>query len=128
MSENKHTNVGGIISVLIFLGIAAWWYFGGGFQPQAPNKGVSTGLSVSGARIKSGEFNVRSVVGTVKNTATKTYGYVQVSINLYDASGKQVGSTMANVNNLEPGTSWDFEAVILEDSATTFKVMDVTGL
>lgn len=79
------------------------------------------------ARIKQGEFNIRSVVGTVKNTATKTYGYVQVSINLYDSAGKQVGSTMANVNNLEPGVSWDFEAVIIEDNVTTFKVMDVTG-
>jgi hypothetical protein len=30
MSANNQVNVGGVISFLIFLGIGAWWYFGGG--------------------------------------------------------------------------------------------------
>jgi hypothetical protein len=92
-----------------------------------PNKGSSGDLTVTGARFKRGEYSTRYVTGTVRNSGTKTYGYVQVSINLYDSSGRQVGSTMANVNNLEPGKSWDFEAIITEDKAAEFKVMDVTG-
>lgn len=92
-----------------------------------PNKGVSQDLSVSGTRFKEGEYGSRSVVGSVKNSGKKTYGYAQVQINLYDGSGTQVGSTMANINNLEPGKSWDFEAPILEEKAETFKVMDITG-
>ncbi len=93
-----------------------------------PNKGVSNDLSVSGAHFKKGEYGMRSIAGTVRNSSsTKRYGYAQVSINLYDASQTQVGSTMANINNLEPGKSWDFEAMVMEEKATSFKVMDITG-
>jgi hypothetical protein len=67
------------------------------------------------------------IVGKIKNNTDKEYGYVQVEINLYDDSGAQVGSTMANVNNLEAGGTWNFEAPILEDKATKYKIKDVTG-
>lgn len=73
------------------------------------------------------EQYVRYVVGTVKNNSTKQYSYVQVEINLYDNSDAQVGSTLANANNLEPGATWKFKAPILEDNATKYKVKDVTG-
>ncbi|MEN6391068.1 MAG: FxLYD domain-containing protein [Syntrophomonas sp.] len=66
------------------------------------------------------------VIGTVKNNTDKQYSYVQVEINLYDTSGAQVGSTLANANNLEPNGSWKFKAVTLEDFAT-YKIKDVTG-
>ena len=70
---------------------------------------------------------VRYVVGTVRNNTKKTYGYVQVTINLYDASGAQVGSTLANVNNLEPSGIWKFKAPIMDDNVAKFKVKEVTG-
>lgn len=73
------------------------------------------------------EQYARYVVGTVRNNTTKTYSYVQVSINLYDKSGAQVGSTLANVNGLEPGGLWKFKAIILEDSTEAYKIKDVTG-
>lgn len=69
----------------------------------------------------------RYVIGTVKNNSSKEYGYVQVEINLYDDSGNQVGSTMDNTNNLEAGGTWKFKAIMLEDSATQYKIKDVTG-
>lgn len=70
---------------------------------------------------------VRYIVGTVKNNSKKTYSYVQIQFNLYDASGAQVGSTMANVNNLEPGGLWKFKALILEDATASYKLLDITG-
>lgn len=73
------------------------------------------------------EYGVRYVTGTVVNQSKREYGYVQVQINLYDTTGNQVGSTMANVNNLAAGGVWKFKAVILEDDATKFKVKEVTG-
>mgnify|MGYP000993857118 CR=1 FL=1 len=73
------------------------------------------------------ESGVRYVAGTVRNNTNRQYSYVQVEINLYDDSGAQVGSTLANTNNLEPGGTWKFKALVLEDSATKFKIKDVTG-
>lgn len=67
------------------------------------------------------------VVGTVRNNSNKKYGYVQISINLYDDSGAQVGSTMANLNNLEPGGTWKFKALIMDKRASKYKIDKVTG-
>lgn len=69
---------------------------------------------------------LRYVVGHIKNNTEKTYAYVQVSINLYN-DGTQVGSTLANVNNLEPGGIWEFKALISQDSATEYKIADISG-
>ncbi len=69
------------------------------------------------------------VVGTVINNSQRTYKYVQVGINLYDKEGNQTGSTLANVNNLEPGKKWKFKALVFDrKGVATFKVKDVTGL
>jgi len=67
------------------------------------------------------------VEGTVVNNSSRTYGYVQVEISLYDSSGNQVGSAMDNTNNLGPGETWKFKALILEDDATKYRVVDVSG-
>ena len=69
---------------------------------------------------------LRYVVGHIKNNTNRTYSYVQVSINLYD-NGTQVGSTFANVNNLEAGSTWEFKALITENSATEYKIADISG-
>lgn len=73
------------------------------------------------------EEYARYIVGTVKNNTNKKYEYVQVSINLYDKTGAQVGSTMANVNNLEPHGTWKFKAIVLEDNTAKYKIDKVTG-
>lgn len=68
-----------------------------------------------------------SIGGTVKNNTDHQYSYVQVEINLYDAEGAQVGSTLANANNLEAGGTWKFKAVILNEGVKTYKIKEVTG-
>lgn len=67
------------------------------------------------------------VVGTIKNNTSKKYKYVQVEINLYDSSNVQVGSTLANVNNLEPYGTWKFKAVIFQNNTDHFKIKEITG-
>lgn len=67
------------------------------------------------------------VTGHIRNNTSKTYSYVQVSINLYDDNGTQVGSTLDNVTNLAPGDTWEFKALITDDNATKFSVVDITG-
>lgn len=83
-------------------------------------------LEVLDHKVESDEYT-RYVVGTVKNNTKKEYGYVQVEINLYDKDGAQVGSTLANANNLEAGGTWKFKAFVLEENAASYKIKDVTG-
>ena len=73
------------------------------------------------------EQYVRYVAGKIKNNSGTERGYLQVEINLYDKDNNQVGSTLANVNNLEKDGIWTFKAPILEDEATSYKIKDVTG-
>jgi len=83
-------------------------------------------LTATDVAFKSAQFG-RVVTGKVANTTKKKLGYVQVEINLYDKNGSQVGSTLANVNNLEPGVTWNFEAPVLEDRAKSAKVAGITS-
>ena len=85
------------------------------------------GLVVEDFRLEMGEYGVGKIVGTLKNNTKKQYAYVQVEFNLYDGSGAQVGSTIANVNNLEPGGAWAFEAGVLESRATQAKLKGVSS-
>ncbi|WP_457631657.1 FxLYD domain-containing protein [Oceanithermus sp.] len=68
----------------------------------------------------------RYVVGKIRNNTGRKLNFVQVEISLYDDEGNVVGTTFDNVANLEPGQVWKFKAIILEDSATRFKVSDIS--
>lgn len=73
------------------------------------------------------EYGNISIVGKVKNNGTKEYSYAQISFNLYDAHGAQVGTALANVNNLEPNGIWKFSAGCMEDNFKTYKFKEITG-
>ena len=98
--------------------------------PKANSKNSNVprrGLKVIKFDWETGEYGSRSLVGKVKNDSDKQYSYVQVEFNLYDKSGAQVGSTMANVNNLEPNGTWKFEAVVLQNNASSAKLKGITS-
>lgn len=72
-------------------------------------------------------YGTGKIVGTLKNNTNKEHAYAQVEFNLYDDNGAQVGSTLANINNLEPGGTWSFEAPVLEGRATQAKLKGITA-
>ncbi len=78
-------------------------------------------------KITTGEYGNTTITGRVKNNKSRELSYAQIQFNLYDASGAQVGTAMANVNNLEPNGIWKFEAVCLEDNFKTAKFKELTG-
>ena len=136
---------GGIFAFLIFCMVVAAFVFGmsGSGSVGSPSiqkddsslpvKPLSTqsGPNYNGFEVSNTDFQQEQyatyITGTVKNTKNRTYKYVQVEINLYDGSGAQVGSTMANTNNLEPGGVWKFKAIALQDEATNFKIKEITA-
>jgi len=88
---------------------------------------VKGNLTIDNVGFGKGKFGNKILAGVLSNKADKNYSYVQIEFNLYDADGAQVGSTLANINNLEPFGTWKFEAGILEDGVTMFKVKDITA-
>lgn len=65
------------------------------------------------------------IIGSLKNTTSKTYSYAQVTFNLYDADGAQIGTTLDNISNWEPGGLWKFKAIILEQDVASYKLVKV---
>ena len=98
----------------------------GGNEQNTTTESKKPDLELLSAESKNGDYGTRYMVGKVKNNSNKEYSYVQVEINLYKGT-TIVGSTLANVNNLGAGETWEFQAVNLEDDADSFKVKDITG-
>src|SRR5690606_31115740 len=93
-------------------------------KTEAP---AQKGLVVEDFSMQTDAYGMGKIVGTVRNNTKKQYSYAQVEFNLYDDSGAQVGSTIANVNNLEPGGTWAFEAPVLEARATQAKLKGISS-
>jgi hypothetical protein len=69
----------------------------------------------------------REIVGMVVNRRNKALSYAQISFNLYDEAGAQVGSAAARVDHLDAGGQWNFKALAREDNWKSFKVAELTG-
>lgn len=69
------------------------------------------------------------ITGTLTNNTDSDKSYIQVNYNLYDAEGAQIGTALANTNNLKAGSSWKFEAfgTAAPDEVASFELADVTG-
>ena len=60
------------------------------------------------------------ITGTL--VADRDYSYVQILIPCYDADGNKLGDAIANVNNLNNGQSWIFEAMSIDADVATFDI------
>lgn len=68
-----------------------------------------------------------TITGIVENRRSRKLSYAQITFNLYDESGAQVGSAMANINGLEPGGRWKFEASSFGTRFSKYKFSELTG-
>lgn len=58
-------------------------------------------------------YGMKSVEGSMKNISGKTLSYAQVTFALYDSDGAQIGTAVANINNLTKDSVWKYSAVAL---------------
>lgn len=67
--------------------------------------------------------------GTFTNLTNKQITYVQVTYTLYDADGAQIGTALANTNNLDANGTWKFEAVstVQPSEVDSYKLSKVSG-
>lgn len=93
-------------------------------QPAAPK------YSVADEQLVDKGYGMYTISGTLTNNTGKTASYVQVEYVLKDADGAQIGTGLANTNNLTDGTPWKFEAFcsVSGDAApASFELIEVTG-
>ena len=70
-----------------------------------------------------------TISGTFTNNSDHDVSYVQLTYRLLDAEGAQLGTALANTNNLAAGGTWKFEATGFEPLANvaSYELADVTG-
>ena len=69
----------------------------------------------------------RMVTGTVANKTARRYGSATVEVGLYGPDGSSIGSASAKIDNLEPGATSRFEAVVKDDTAVSYKIIGVSA-
>lgn len=105
-----------------------------GASAAAPAAGETTSAepadkySIDGEELTGDAYSCK-ISGVYTNKAGKDLSYVQVSYNLFDADGNQIGTALANTNNLADGGTWKFEAIgsAAVDEVASYKIGDVTG-
>lgn len=105
-----------------------------GATAAAPAAGETTSAepadkySIDGEELTGDAYSCK-ISGVYTNKAGKDLSYVQVSYNLFDADGNQIGTALANTNNLADGGTWKFEAFgsAAVDEVASYKIGDVTG-
>ena len=67
--------------------------------------------------------------GFIKNNSGKDCSYVQITFNLYDADGNQIGTALDNINNLEKDGTWKFKAIGMDvdGEIASYKLAEITG-
>ena len=71
-----------------------------------------------------------TITGIAENTSGQNLSYASVEFSVYDASGNNLGTALANINNLCEGDTWRFEATLFSFPSTrptSFKLVEITG-
>lgn len=122
----KHTTLGIVLGILIVIvGIGA---IANGGKTTTPTSSQQEKFTLVSDEKVTDSFGATYIEGEIKNNINKTYAYVQVTFNLYDANGAQIGTAMDNINNLESGSTWKYKAVgLVTEDVASYKFVEITG-
>lgn len=144
MAEKKKKPIGKIvlIVVVVLVALGAFGSLSGG------DKGSDSSTSAGAAKTEQTEkkpeqepytisdetldtsnpYGVK-IAGTLVNNTDEDKSYLQIEYNLYDADGAQIGTALANINNLKAGGTWKFEAASMEkpEDVANWERVDVSG-
>lgn len=90
---------------------------------------TNTELVVDSYVIDSTTYYNVYVQGTAKNISNKNYSYASVEFSVYDADNNNLGTALANINNLASGDTWQFNAMLINTATsapTTYKLVKIT--
>ena len=65
--------------------------------------------------------------GSISNATPQTIKLATATFTLFNKKGVELGTSIATVDNLEPGFAWTFEAQILQEGVTSAKFAGFTA-
>lgn len=97
------------------------------FVPEPRKAPIGSNIEISQLELQPdwkftrGEYGNTFITGVVKNTG-KAVSYAQITFTLLDKSNNQVGTALANINNLEANGKWKFRAICLNEDVSSAKL------
>ena len=102
-----------VLGGLVFLGMLI-----------ATDPGDNLRLVESGSR--AGQSGTRFVTAAIRNHTDNSYFHVQVEIDFLDEGGTIVGGTVAEMNNLGAGETWNLEGPVLAEAAVQARMKNLS--
>ena len=66
-------------------------------------------------------------MNTINNT-NKNYNYAQVTFNIYDKDGNQLGTAVDNINNFQANGTWKYKAIgLTTEKVSRYEFVEITG-
>lgn len=87
-------------------------------------------LILESSELNYDEWDNAYIEGTIKNNTNDDYSYVQVSFNLFDAEGNQIGTAWTNISHLKANGTWKYKASALIDDDNKiyrYELAKITG-
>lgn len=80
------------------------------------------------AEDRSNQYDFK-ITGVLTNNTDAEKSYISVEYVLYDADGNQIGTALANTNNLKAGGTWKYEATSFKtpEEVASWERAEVTG-
>ncbi len=115
----------GILVIVIGIGAIA---SGGDSSVQTSNNNKQEKFTLISDKKTTDAAGTTYIEGEIKNNTDKSYSYVQVTFNLYDDNGAQLGTAVDNINNLEPNATWKYKALgLVTEKVSSYKLVEITG-
>lgn len=85
--------------------------------------------SISDEELDASNEYAAVITGALTNNTDEEKRYIQVEYVIYDAEGAQIGTALANTNNLKAGGTWKYEAysTVSPSEVDSWELADVTG-
>ena len=81
---------------------------------------------VDAPQIVTGDFGIKTINGSYKNVSGATISYAQVTFALFDKNGAQIGTAVANINNIAKDAVWKYSATPLTmDEWVSFQFSEI---
>jgi hypothetical protein len=95
-------------------------------QSETSDPAAKTGFKVSAINLeKTAGSSLVHAVGTVNNTTARQRFGVTVEVDLFDVSGKKVGTAKDYHPTMEPTSQWRFKALVVDSKATSAKLASI---
>jgi len=93
----------------------------------APQAAPPSPLVVTDDQTTRDRFDTQWLTGMVVNNTQNSYRYVEISYNLFDSSGGQIGTAAIHTSGLAAHGRWMFKTAI-DDKCADFKLVKLEGI